>query len=92
MGRRSNIGETHDFYCVACGNKGLPIFRPHSLQRSKFHRKKLYCFHCKAEVNHVECKNEKDIRKFKHDFAAGVYEDEAKESLSYCRNSCFGQK
>lgn len=45
---------TADFYCVKCGNKGIPIARKTCSQREPGHLKKLYCPYCKAEVNHVE--------------------------------------
>ena len=48
---------SNDFYCMKCGNKGIPISRPKSLKREKMHRKKLYCCTCREEVNHIECKN-----------------------------------
>ena len=89
MGR--NIVDLHDFYCLKCGNKGIPLARRRSLQHEKFHRKKLYCIYCKTEVNHIECRNEKEVRKFKADFAAGVYENEAKESILHCGNSSIGK-
>ena len=39
----------------------------------------------------VECKNEFEVQEFLENyFANGVYEDEAKESLSYCGNSSIG--
>lgn len=45
---------TSDFYCVRCGNKGIPIARKVGSQREAGHLKKLYCPHCKEEVNHAE--------------------------------------
>lgn len=45
-----------EFYCTKCGNKGLPVLRKRGQERNAGHLKKLYCFHCKQEVNHVECK------------------------------------
>ena len=69
--------SVHDFYCLKCGNKGLPIQRGRNLQREKFHRKKLYCMTCKEEVNHVECKNLEDVEVFKDAFNAGYFKQEA---------------
>ena len=73
----------HSFYCIKCGNKGIPIMRRQSFQHKKMHRKKLYCLHCKEEVNHIECKTLEDIETFKINFENGVYKDEAKESLYF---------
>ena len=87
MGR--NI-ETHEFYCMHCGKRNIPLARKRGFQHSKFHRKKLYCFNCKKEVNMIECKNDFEVQEFLENYANGVYEDEAKESLSYCGNSSIG--
>lgn len=80
MGRSSTV---NDFYCINCGNKGLPIQRNKGFQHAKMHRKKLYCIYCKAEVNHIECKNFEEVEEFKENFANGVYKDEAEESVSH---------
>lgn len=79
--------ETHDFYCLKCGNKGMPCRRKTGHQYKKFHRKKLYCIYCREEVNHIECKNELEVREFKANFERGVYKNEAQESISYVRDS-----
>ena len=88
--------KSHDFYCINCGNKGIPLIRKVGFQRNKFHRKKLYCIYCKTEVNHVECRNQDEIDQFLKDFQDGVYKDEAKESLSYIEeetlHECLKQK
>lgn len=83
MGR--NI-EAHDFYCINCGKKGMVLSRQRGHRHASFHRKKLWCFHCKKDVNMVECKNEYEVQKFLKDFKKGVYENEAKESLCFCNN------
>ena len=85
MGCKSFTG--HDFYCMQCGNKGIPLMRKDSLKHKDFHRKKLYCIHCKEEVNHIECKTQDDVDKFKTDFENGVFVDEAEESISFIRTS-----
>lgn len=77
--------ENHDFYCINCGRKGIPLSRRVSLQHGKFHRKKLYCIYCKEEVNHIECRTPEEVEEFKENFENGVYKDEAKESLDYVR-------
>ena len=81
MGQKT---ESHDFYCMKCGNKGIPLARKTSKQKSNSHRKKLYCLHCKAEVNHVEIKTWEDKQKFLEEFAAGAYQQEATESFEFC--------
>ena len=43
-----------DFYCVYCGNKGIPVMRQKGSQREKGHLKKLFCLTCQKETNHVE--------------------------------------
>ena len=48
--------ESHDFYCINCGNKGLPVFRNNGRLHGGFHRKKLWCCHCKTECNHFRKK------------------------------------
>lgn len=77
----------HSFYCVQCGNKGIPIRRKYGHQHGKMHLKKLYCIYCKAEINHVECKNLEDVENFKKNFEDGVYLDEAEKSLSHGRSA-----
>lgn len=45
------------FYCTHCGKKGIDIPRKIGQAREDGHLKKLYCFNCKMETNHVECKS-----------------------------------
>ena len=73
----------HNFYCMKCGNKGIPLSRKKGHQHQKHHRKKLYCITCKEEVNHIECKNLTDVQEFKQNFAKGVYLQEAEESVQF---------
>ena len=82
MGR--NI-VSHDFYCINCGKRGIPLPRQRGHQHSTFHRKKLYCIYCQKEVNMVECKTEYDVQEFLEDFNNGVFVKEAEESLTYCQ-------
>ena len=86
---RRNYAE-HSFYCINCGNKGIPLMRNQGFQHVGMHRKKLYCVFCKQEVNHVECKTLDDVEEFRYNFENGVYKDEAKESLSHGGNSRIG--
>lgn len=81
----------HSFYCIKCGNKGIPLMRKQGFQHGKMHRKKLYCLHCKEEVNHIECKNLEEVEIFKTNFKNGVYVNEAEESISHVRNLRSGQ-
>ena len=70
---------SHDFYCMKCGNKGIPLSRKTGHQHSKFHRKKLYCVYCKEEVNHVECRN------MMEDYKNGLFAEEAEASIEFLR-------
>ena len=79
----------HDFYCINCGHKGIPLSRKQGHQHERFHRKKLFCIYCQQEVNHIECKNDEDVAEFKRNFENGVYKDEAEESVSYVRAGGF---
>ena len=78
--------EMHDFFCLKCGNKGIPIGRKQGFQHGKYHRKKLYCPTCRQEVNHIECKTMDDVEEFKFNFENGVYKDEAEASICYVRS------
>lgn len=80
----------HTFYCINCGNKGIPLMRNQGFQHGGMHRKKLYCVFCKQEVNHIECKTFDDVQEFRTNFENGVYKNEAKESLSACGSSRIG--
>ncbi len=84
MGRKM---VTHDFYCICCGKKGIPVARNRGHQHGKLHMKKLFCLTCQKEVNHVECKNYEDVLEFREKFERGDYEDAAKESISHVRDS-----
>ena len=77
----------HEFYCLKCGKKGLPVLRKQGYQKEKFHRKKLYCIHCHEEVNHIEVKNPIERQEFLTNFTKGDYQDEAKNSLAYVRST-----
>ena len=73
----------HSFYCINCGNKGIPLMRKQGFKHEGMPRKKLYCVHCKCDVNHVEWQTFDEIAEFRENFANGVYKNEAKESLSF---------
>lgn len=82
--------DTHDFYCINCGKRGMPLARMNGKQREKMHRKKLYCLTCKTEVNHIECRSQEDVDRFKRNFEKGVYANEAKESISHVWDTRIG--
>lgn len=84
MSRRNpNCYETHDFYCINCGGKSIPLARAMSNQKGKFHRKLLYCYHCGHTVNHIECRNDEERQQFYNDFMDGKYLKEAAEELQF---------
>ena len=73
--------EQHTFWCIKCGNRGLDIQRKVNHKHSKHHRKKLWCPWCKMEINHIECRNDEEVKEFKENWQAGLYQKELKESL-----------
>lgn len=73
------------FMCIQCGKLAMILPRPIGHQYKNGHRKRLYCPHCKVEINCVECKNDEDIFYFKEDFANGLYKEECEESLKYIK-------
>ena len=75
----------HSFYCMRCGQKGVPIARRDSHNHSKHHRKKLWCPWCGMEVNHIECRTTQEVEEFKEKFNAGEYKEEVLESLDYIK-------
>ena len=74
----------HQFRCIKCANKGIPLMRNKGFQHGKFHRKKLYCVHCKTDVNHIEIKSEEELEEFLKNWEDRVYHEEAENSLAYC--------
>ncbi|MBO5956913.1 MAG: hypothetical protein J6Q39_05090 [Bacteroidales bacterium] len=80
----------HNFYCMNCGKKGIPLMRNKGFQHGKHHRKKLYCPFCKVEVNHVECKTYADVQDFLEAFERGDYKEEAAESMSFIESEKTG--
>ena len=79
--------ETHDFYCLRCANKTLPVLRSHAKKKEKFHRKKLWCPHCRMEINCVEITTLEEKEIFMEEFANGAYKQEAEDSILTLRNS-----
>lgn len=78
---KRTLAESTTLWCMNCGQEGIPIVRKRSSLKEQFHRKKMYCWHCMQEVNHIECRNEFEIEEFKKNYAEGLYKDEAFESL-----------
>lgn len=87
---RSNT-EAHRFFCIQCGEEGIPLVRRKNRQRERFHRKVMYCYHCHQDINHIECRDEEDVRIFKESFNKGVFLNECKESLDHVRNTRIRQ-
>ena len=75
--------ETHDFYCLKCANKTIPVARKLAKKREKFHRKKLWCPHCKMEINCVEITNQEEKEHFMEAYNNGDFRQEAEDSI-YC--------
>ena len=73
MAKGAHSFESHDFYCIKCGKKGIPCQRRKGFQHSRGHLKKLYCIYCHEEVNHYECRSLSDVEKFQRNFKKGVY-------------------
>ena len=82
--------EMHDFYCVNCGHKGLPCLRNNGRLHGEFHRKKLWCCHCRVEINHIEVRNQEEKETFMEAFNNGEYQEEAAESLRACGDFKLG--
>ena len=91
MGRTCQM-NFHDFYCLNCGQKSMTLPRKKGWQHGAMHRKKLYCPHCKIELNHIEIRNPEEKMKFLEDFKNGVYKDEAEESRIACGDPRQWQK
>ena len=79
--------EIHDFYCIKCGNKSIPLSRKSGYQHARGHRKKLYCPHCKLTINHVEIRNYDEKEEFLEKFKNGEFITEVEESIENCESS-----
>jgi len=71
----TNLITDNEFYCVICGNRGLPVVRRKGKEREAGHLKKLFCIHCGKDTNHAECrpwsgytKEDFDIEREYHNF------------------------
>lgn len=76
--------ETHDFYCMNCGRKALPLMRNRGHRHASLHKKALYCPYCRVVVNHIEIATEDQKNWFLEGFANGNFQREALESMQYC--------
>ena len=76
---------SNTFWCINCGQETMPLMRKQGQGRNKFHRKRLYCYHCKIDINCVECRSEIEIQEFKQDYQLGNFKAEAKESMKHCK-------
>ena len=76
--------EMSDFYCVFCGNKGLPVWRKKGKLREAGHLKKLYCLHCKQQTNHAEVKpfTYYDLENFIMEYEYGNFDEEGNRILT----------
>lgn len=84
-GRRKRKELLSEFWCISCGQRGIPIMRNRGQQRPEGHRKVLYCVNCRKTVNHVETRNAEEARRFRDEFAAGKYAEEAAESIAFVK-------
>lgn len=76
-----NTYDVHEFYCMKCGQKNMSLQRKVNHKHAKHHRKKLWCWHCKQEVNCIECKNDQEVQEFLENFKAGKYQEELENSI-----------
>lgn len=75
-----------NFYCTKCGNKGLPLIRMVSKARELGHLKKLYCYRCLEETNHVEIRemdSSYTVKDFNLEFRHGNFDKEGNRKLSF---------
>lgn len=63
-----NKFEMHNFMCIKCGNSVYSLPRQTSHKHKQGHLKKLYCPHCKIEVNCYECKDDAEVYDFRIKF------------------------
>lgn len=81
--KRTNYTIDHSFWCIKCGRSGIPLPRNKRNKKERFHRKKMYCPYCKIEINHVECKTQDDVLKFKMMYADGAFAEEVAATEAY---------
>ena len=83
--------ENHQFYCIHCGNQGIPLPRKTGKLKEKEHLKNLYCIYCKEITRHIEIKNDYEINEFKEKFRNGGYKDAAENDILNGRVSGLGK-
>lgn len=77
MGKQNRCFDfSHKFYCCKCGNQGITIARKRNQYREQGHLKKLYCLHCKQEVNFCECDENYTYEDFLFEFENGNFDQE----------------
>lgn len=86
MSRKNGKYENHDFYCLSCGQKTIPIMRKSGHKHEQFHRKKLYCYNCRATCNCIEITSFSEKEQFLQNFREGKYIAEAEQSKVFCSN------
>ena len=84
-GSRKRHEILSEFWCISCGKKGIPVMRNRGRQRQDGHRKKLYCVHCRVVINHIETRTAEEARRFREEFAAGKFAEEAAESIAFVK-------
>lgn len=74
MAKRGNV-QISDFYCTKCGNRSIPLARRDGHYREAGHLKKLWCWHCKEEINHAEVRpfGEYNYDDFVEEFVLGRF-------------------
>jgi hypothetical protein len=84
MSRRKILGQSK-FYCTCCGNETVPIIRKTSQRRETAHLKKLYCIHCKKEVNSVEVNEWSNYtyEDFLEEFEGGNFSEEGIRKMPF---------
>ena len=84
MGKQNRgFDFSHEFYCCKCGNKGINIARRRGQYREQGHLKRLYCIHCKQEVNFCECDSNYTHEDFLFEFKNGNFDEHQNRILTY---------
>ena len=75
--------EMHDFYCPKCAEKIYTLPRQVNHKYQKHHRKKLWCWKCRLELNCIEVRNDTEAKEFKELWKAGTFKEEVANSINY---------
>ena len=83
--KRTTVTLNSEFYCTKCANRGIPIVRTRTHEREGGHLKRLYCLHCKEEVNMVECKpfTKYDYNDFIFEYKHNNFDEYGNRKMSY---------